>query len=100
MSEKTPLKSSIQAEAAPPRAAKLTLKQLAGSKRDLRAHVGAERADCLVQTATFLVNDACRAPDVTLCYAPRMVALSCAHAAGLAIGGADPLAVGARRLRV
>ena len=44
MSEKTPLKSSIQAEAAPPRAAKLTLKQLAGSKRDLRAHVEIEQA--------------------------------------------------------
>lgn len=53
------------------------------AEADLRRHIGVERSDCLVQTATFLVNDAYRTPDLALCYSPRTVALSCAHAAGL-----------------
>jgi hypothetical protein len=50
---------------------------------DLRAHVGESKSDSLVQTATVLVNDACRTPDLALCAAPRIVALSCAHTAAL-----------------
>lgn len=49
---------------------------------DLRRHVAAERSDCLVQTATFLLNDAYRTPDLALCVEARLVALCCAHVAG------------------
>ena len=53
------------------------------AEADLRRHVGVERSDCLVQTATFLANDACRAPEIALCCSPRVVALCCALVAAL-----------------
>ena len=53
------------------------------AQANLRHHIGAERSDCLVQTATFLVNDTCRTANLALCYPARIIALSCAHVAGL-----------------
>ena len=53
------------------------------AEADLRTNIGVERSECFVLTATALVNDACRAPDLSLCYEPRLVALACAHVASL-----------------
>lgn len=53
---------------------------LAGA--DLRAQLGAEKVDCFVQTAWFLLNDTYRT-DLPLLQPPDAIALACARVAGL-----------------
>jgi len=52
------------------------------AQADLRGQLGAEKADCFVQTAWFLLNDTYRT-DLPLLQPPDAIALACACVAGL-----------------
>ena len=52
------------------------------AQADLRAHLGAEKTDCLVQAAYFLLNDCFRC-DLVLDHSPEILALGCALCASL-----------------